>query len=868
MALEVYTRGPAVCRAGASGPPLLRPGWRGMLPATMSTSLEAPSPRPRVLRERQVDLPEPPDDVIRDLPPARGVFAAIFLISAATLLLELTLTRIFDVVLWTNLASFIVSSAIFGLGLGGIAVMLRPRLARSSRPAAAAALAFAGTVLLLLPALTLLPFDFGAVLTQPGRQLASFAALYAALLAPFLASGVAIAAILTRHARHVDHLYFWDLLGAGLGALGIIWLPSLVGPAAMLVLIAAAGSGVAALLFPAGGRARVAASAGAAALAALAVWAPGEVDFKTHVAKGDLKPGEVSAHAEFSRWDPAAKIDVLPQPVPFIRRVVYDGGAQRSFYYQFDGNLAAARAHYFDLVNGEPRYNIGRYVALAYWLKRDTPMRALVIGSAGGQEVLAALAFGAARVDAVEMVCAVIEAARGPYGAFTGHLYDHPRVRPICDEGRSYLRHTPNRYDVIQIHSNHTTSSVAQGAGAMDPIYLQTVEAYREYLGRLADDGILQINYYVYPRMITTLAEAWQELFPDRDLSRHVIVEGSGWSEFMMPTLLVKRSPWTAAEVAAVRRFVSPEFAREPGRAYGLVYAPGAPEEANVPAAFFRAPLDPAVEARLPYQAAPTTDARPFFRDLRKSLHRIEPDTAGYVPTSTAGFVNASLMGAVPRDRVHLYLLGGLSVAMSGVFLWYPMRWMRRRGIGRAGALPAAVFFGALGIGFIVVEVVLISKFVVLIGFPIYAMAAVLCTLLIAAGVGSRLSGWLWRHRPGWAIAVFPAVALLIGLVVAAFPLARDLALGLGQPARIALSAALLLPLGVALGMPFPLGIAALERIAPRLVPWAWGVNGFMTVVGSLLAALMSLRWGFDVTLLAAAAVYLVATAAWRALQA
>ena len=105
----------------------------------------------------------------------------------------------------------------------------------------------------------------------------------------------------------------------------------------------------------------------------------------------------------------------------------------------------------------------------------------------------------------------------------------------MCDEGRSYLRHTPDRYDVIQIHSNHTTSSVAQGAGAMDPIYLQTVEAYREYLSRLSDDGILQMNYYVYPRMLTTAAQAWHDLFPDRDFARHVIIEGSGWAEFLMP---------------------------------------------------------------------------------------------------------------------------------------------------------------------------------------------------------------------------------------------------------------------------------------------------------------------------------------------
>ena len=836
-----------------------------MLRATMSTRLETPTPGPRV---RQATGARTAPLQLLPEPPADGVFPAIFVISAATLLLELTLTRIFDVVLWTNLASFIVSSAIFGLGLGGIGVMLRPALSQSEWPVVWAALAFAGAVLLLLPAITLLPFDFGAVLTHPARQLVSFAALYAALLAPFFASGVVIATILTRHSHRVDRLYFWDLLGAGLGTLGIVWLPSLIGPAAMLVLIAAAGAVVAGLLAAGHRAARIFTLFAGGILFGVGILTADRVDFQTHVAKGSLKPGESVQRAEYSRWDPAAKIDVMPHTVPFLRRIAYDGGAQRSSYYQFDGDLGHVRAHYFDLVDGETRYNMGRYVALAYWLKRDTPMRALVIGSAGGQEVLAALAFGAARVDAVEMVCAVIQAARGPYAEFTGHLYDHPRVRPVCDEGRSYLRHTPDRYDVIQIHSNHTTSSVAQGAGAMDPIYLQTVEAYREYLSRLTDDGILQINYYVYPRMITTAAQAWHDLFPDRDFSQHVIVEGSGWSEFMMPTLLVKRSRWTPEEIAAVRRFVSPQFAPEPDRTYGLVYAPGQPEAANVPEVFFRAPLDPALAARLPYQVAPTTDSRPFFRDLRKHLHRLEPDAAGYVPTTTAGFINASLMGPIPRDRIHLYLLGGLSVGMAGLFLWYPIWWMRRRGLQSAVALPTAVYFGCLGVGFIVVEVVLISKFVVLIGFPIYAMAAVLCTLLIAAGVGSRLSGWLWRRRPTWAIGVFPAVALLIAAVVAAFPYARDLALGLGQPARIALSAALLLPLGVALGMPFPLGIAALSRLAPRLVPWAWGVNGFMTVVGSLVAALLSIRWGFDVTLLAGAAVYLVAMGAWRALDA
>ena len=228
-----------------------------MLPATMSTSLEAPTPGPRVspgARARAVRHGRDPHPRSATTPGqtrrARGVFAAIFLISAATLLLELTLTRIFDVVLWTNLANFIVSSAIFGLGLGGIAVMLRPVPRDWTGPRGGPRSRSRARCCCSCPRSPCCRSTSAPILTQPARQLVSFAALYAALLAPFFAAGVVIASILTRHARRVDQLYFWDLLGAGLGALGIIWLPTLIGPAAMLVLIAAAGVVVAGLLAP------------------------------------------------------------------------------------------------------------------------------------------------------------------------------------------------------------------------------------------------------------------------------------------------------------------------------------------------------------------------------------------------------------------------------------------------------------------------------------------------------------------------------------------------------------------------------------------------------------------------------------------
>src|SRR5437899_2262071 len=216
----------------------------------------------------------------------RRLFAGIFVIAAAIVLLELTLTRIFDVVLQANLANLIVSSAIFGLGLGGIALMLWPMPKTPTHTIlTTAAAAFAATVLLLVAVLKWLPFNLAGFLSEPGWQVFYFSLLCQSLLAPFFAAGVGVATILARHARLIDRLYFWDLVGAGLGALGILWLPTLIGPGAMLLLIAAAGV-LAAVLLADGAVARERAGAVAfLGLVFLAVVFAGQIEFPSHTVK-------------------------------------------------------------------------------------------------------------------------------------------------------------------------------------------------------------------------------------------------------------------------------------------------------------------------------------------------------------------------------------------------------------------------------------------------------------------------------------------------------------------------------------------------------------------------------------------------------
>lgn len=807
----------------------------------------------------------------------RNLYPGIFIISAATLLLELTLTRIFEVVLWDHMAYLIVSSAIFGFGLSGVFIMLwpMPRLA-SEKLLAVFAAGFAASVLLLIPAFKLIPANFDDLPDHPIRQMLAFGILYIFMLAPFFCSGLVVSTIVTRYAPQVHRLYFWDLFGAGIGCLGIFLLPTLLGGAEETLLFIAAAGALSAAVFAVERsglkRANLVAALG---LIGLTVILANRIEFRSLTTKRGVKLGTPGEHVEFSRWDPIAKIDVLSigsMGTPYQKRVVYDGGSQSSAFQAFDGNFEALRKTYFELVNGQSRYNSGKYVALTHWLKRDSAPQSLIIGSAGGQETLAALTWEAAHVDAVEMVCTVIKAATGPFGVYTGHIFTNPRVTVKCDEGRSFLRHSNRTYDIIQIHSNHTTTSIGNGSGGGSPIYLQTVEAYKEYLSHLNNDGVLQINYFVYPRMITTAAKAWSELFPGEDFRRHLVIT-TGYGP--MPTFLVKRSAWSKSEIAAIRHFLSPAFPDT--REYTMIYAPGEPEAANVPDEFFQIPLSQSFQAALPYRVFPLTDDQPFFRDLRKGIRRLEPDTRGYVPAGTAEFINASLKKFIPMESIHLYFLGGLSVVVATIVIMVPLLWSRRTDLNRPETAPMLIYFSCLGAGFVIVELVLMSKFVLLIGFPIYSMATVLFTLLFSAGVGSYLSAPLSRSLGRWTILAIPAFALIIVLLVIVFPHLRNLTLGMSQLARIFLVAAFLIPVGIPLGMPFPLGIDALNLRASNLIPWAWGINGFMTVVGSLLSVILTMKLGFDRTLFIALAIYLIAmlsflnlsrdpkrTASWR----
>jgi len=806
----------------------------------------------------------------------RRISFGVLLIALATLMLELMLTRVFDIVLSPNLGYFIVTVAVFAFGLAGIYATLKPISPDQNiaRFLTVRSVGFAVAVALTIPLINWLPLDYTRIGSHTIRTLSAFVTLYVALIVPFFLAGSVLIAIFSKYALSIRRLYFWDLVGAGVGSVIAVPLIATFGPGGLILWAASFGL-IAAALFTESRIARRVSIVAAVIVAALPVATlPGYIDFIQHTDKRGVKDAFEQGRVEFTRWDPISRIDVVDETwTPAIsapwhlsgdrKAIQYDGGNQTSYFYKFNGDLPALRAQ-IDRDKShlnEHFWQIG--VLAADYLKRDSGQKVLILGSAGGQETKAALMYGAAHVDAVELVPTVVELGTGRYSSYIGDIFKNPKVHVEAGEGRSFLRHSHQTYDIIQIYSNHTSSSIAQGTGALMPVYLQTAEAYEEYFSHLSANGVLHINHYSYPRMITTAALAWKRM-GRTDFARHVLVFESP-IELTLPTLLIKMTPWTAGEVAELSAFLAPPEADSDHR-LKMVEDPLDPSKSFLSADFYSGDFPDALADRVAANVTPRTDDKPYFHMLRKSFQYLTPDPANYLDVGTAYTVNASDAFGIPMDWIHLIFTGAASLIFIVAFVVIPL-WFARVGKEEgATSIPLLIYFSCLGAAFITLELVFIQKFTHLVGSPLYTYSTVIFSMLCGAGIGSAASERMGigpRHR--WPLP-FVAIIVLGTTLVLLYPAMSHLALALPLVGRVAVVAAMIFPLGFFLGMPFPLGVLAIANHPRGAIAWAWGMNGLFTVAGGFIAMLISIRFGFDRTIGIALGLYAVAWCVFRGL--
>jgi SAM-dependent methyltransferase len=809
------------------------------------------------------------------------------LISAAAIAYEILLIRILSIVQWHHFAWMIISLALLGYGASGTVIALarawlEPRFEQAF---ASGALLFSIAMVLCLVLGQRVPFNALAVIWEP-VQLFYLAALYLLFMLPFLFAAGCIGLAFACRGERADRIYLADLLGAGLGAALVIAVLFLLPPQRAVVAfagLALAASALAATRRPRTPRTRILALLQLAWLACLLFVGAGDrIELRMSEFKGLSEAlAVVDARVVAQRSGPLGLLSVVESPrVPFRHApglsftTRHLPPAQLAVFTDGDG-ISVINAFAGDA--GELGFLGDVTAALPYRLldKGAGHPRVLALGAGAGYDVLLALHNGAARVDAVELNPQVVELLRGDFAEFSGNLYEHERVTLHIAEARGFVSRGAgtlegDRYDLVQVALLDSAAVAGSGAQALSESYLYTVEAIGRYLQRLEPGGLLAVTRWIKipPRdslkLAATAIEALRRAGVADPGRRMVMIRG--WNT---ATLLVRNGEFGEQDIAAVR-----EFARE--HSFDTAWYPGMPAgEANrynrLERPWFYEGIVALLGERAPeyledykFDISPATDQKPYFFNFFK--WRALPEILSLRGRGGAGLVEWGYLVLV-ATLLQALLAGTLLILLP---LWLSGRLRAGNQDTARMRAPAglASYFFLLGLAFLFVEMAFIQKFILFLSHPLYAVAVVLAGFLVCAGLGSGCSSWLARRlRGGARDAVAAAVALLVAIVLLYLFLLPPLFERLGShgdATRIAVSLALIAPLAFCMGMPFPLGLRRLAAEAPGFIPWAWGLNGFASVVSAALATLLAIEFGFNAVLVAAVVLYLAAAAFFR----
>jgi SAM-dependent methyltransferase len=800
----------------------------------------------------------------------RAPVMAVALISAAALAYEILLMRLFSIVLWHHFAYMIISLALLGYGASGAVLTLAPHAAqRHFAPwfcAAAAAFGVSAIGCFLLA--QRVPFNPLEVLWDP-RQPVYLLAVYLLLLLPFLCAGACVCMALSAFRGMQPRIYSFDILGAGAGSLGIVALLFVLSPAEALKLIGALGCIAAAVAWiesapPKRWPAVLPAALAGVLLLLPAAWLAPVMSPYKELSQTLRIPG---ARVVLERSSPLGLVSVVESPRIPLRHApglslnasvepppqwgVFVDGEGLNALTQFDGRRDSLS--YLDQISS----------ALPYHLLHRP--RVLVLGAGAGADVLQAYDHDAREIDAVELNPQVVDLVTHRFADAAGGLYARI-ARVHVAEARGFVAASDQRYDLIQVALLDSFSASSAGLYALSENYLYTIEALQDDLRHLAPGGLLAITRWVTlpPRdalkLFAAAVAALERSGVGDPGSRLAMIRS--WKTV---TLLVRNGAFEPEHIAAIRAFCL-------ARSFDLAFYAGMrPDEANRynvverPDLFDGATalLGPDREAFIrdyKFQIAPATDDRPHFFHFFKwgSLPELLAlKEQGGLPLLEWGY--PVLVATLVQATAASLLLIGL-----------PMARVIRIGARRDGRPPPAasrgrvlVYFLAIGFGFMFIEIAFIQKFALFLSHPLRAIAVVLFAFLLFAGVGSRVAGRLQRGaRPRRTlIAVVAALCVSAVLCLLLLPWLFQHGMGLPDTARILLSAGLIAPLAIFMGMPFPLGLTRVEATDARLIPWAWGINGCASVTGAVLATLLAIHIGFTAVVVAALLLYMLAAA-------
>ncbi len=768
----------------------------------------------------------------------------LMLISAGSLVYEISLTRIFAVQQFHHFAFLVVGMAVMGIAASGFLITIRP----SPPPASTLALGYCGSVLLAYLIINLLPFDSYSI-AWDRQQIWILLLYFLTSGGPFLFTGWAVGAALASSSGESHRLYGASMIGSSAGCLlalvGMEWLggEGAIGLSIALGLFAAA---VFSARFPV--------RASLLALGSLTLVFFILTPHWLRVRLSPYKPLSIielvpDAELTYSRWSASSRVDIIES-----RSIHVFPGLSLSA----SGELPVQAGLFVDGEGPQPitrlspdepaSHNLAYHMpsALAYILRQDKP--ALVLNPGAGLSPLLALTSGAGQVTIPTdnpLVTEVLESTILGYGQ---GLYSHPSLTVSPRSSRGLLSLPDKRYAVIEFALSDSFHPVTSGAFSLSENFLLTKDSVIQAWSRLSDDGLLVITRWVETPPSES-ARAWSMLIAAlretgvSDIQSQTIA----FRGMRTATMIACQRPFTDDELAVVRNFL-----QENG--FDALVLPNLQaDDVNrfnvLPEPVYHQLYTNLLENHettirdYPFNLTPPRDTQPYFfhffrwrqtSDVLATLGKIWQPFGGSGYFVLLGLLVLMLLLAIPLVLAPLYIL-------------------RRRSVAAVSRASMLLYFGSLGAGYLLIEIPLIQSLGLPLDQPALALATVLFILLLASGLGSLLSPRL-SLRPALLVLV-----LTISLLTVALPAFSQWILPLPLNARIALSIVLLFPLGLLMGVPFASGLAHLEIKSSQLIPWAWAINGALSGVSGVLAAMISLSMGFQATLFAGGLMYLVA---------
>lgn len=801
-------------------------------------------------------------------------YTGIFLISFSVLMFELALTRIFSIMQWNYLAFMVISIAFLGYGASGTFLTVVPSLIKKDKEEelpdllSRFALLYGLSIFLALFLINRIPFDLYR-LKVDNYQWFYLIAYYLVVSLPFFFAGTCISLAITHLPLAVSRIYSYDLTGASLGCLAFLFFSTNMDIVNLALLLAVLGL-AASLLFSLAQKRRL-----FSLLSLLLI-----IIILAFVTLSSYRPFSlpINPYKElftFLRY-PETKILVQKEnsfsqvKVVESPAVKHAPGLSLNFQERIPEQLAILTDD--SGLSAITRFDTGdiksiRFTdylsnSLGFHLTKDLN-KVLVIGAGGGLDIISALYQGSKEIEAIEMNPLIIDLMKEDFAEYSGQLYDRPEVTILPGEGRSVLKSIDHDFDLIQISLVGSATASAGGFHSISENYLYTVEGMVDFWEHLSPNGVICITRWLLfpPResvKLTAIAlEALEKVGVENPENHIALIRSWGTTTF-----ICSRRPIEEEMIALIISFCEE-------RSFDPIYFSGIlPEQVNqnhhLEKPYYYLAISDLIEhykndgmgvgafyQKYFYNIAPATDDSPFFFYFLKwrNIPTIIRDTSYWQPVLEWGNL-----------VVFATLIQGL--IFSFFFIFLPLL-VKKVSLGKGWYFPL-LYFAALGLGYMLVEISFIQKFILYLAHPTYATTAIIFSFLFFSGLGSRVSQrWqnreeVERDRLYYLKKIIPLICILLVLYQNLIPTIFQFTLHLPLVVRFLLTSFMIAPLAFLMGMPFPLGIGFLAEGREGMIPWVWATNNFCSILASVLAVIVAIVSGFQAVGYLAAGIYLV----------